>query len=164
MARDGPASNSFTEPAAMRKLLLLIPLVLCMGCKGTPPNKDAITEISLARTPCFGTCPVDTLTLRGWNGGICRGNARPANRSLQRIVLLRTLPRLSRLLIARGFFDMKADYSEPVTDLPSVIITVKRGGQKKTVKDYGEFGPLDLWAMEKAIEGVARDIEWKKVE
>ena len=48
----------------MRKLLLLIPLVLCMGCKGTPPNKDAITEISLARTPCFGTCPVDTLTLR----------------------------------------------------------------------------------------------------
>ena len=59
---------------------------------------------------------------------------------------------------------MKADYSEPVTDLPSVIITVKRGGQKKTVKDYGEFGPLDLWAMEKAIEGVARDIEWKKVE
>jgi hypothetical protein len=30
--------------------------------------------------------------------------------------------------------------------------------------DYGRSGPLELGAIEKATEGVARDIDWQKVD
>jgi hypothetical protein len=55
-------------------------------------------------------------------------------------------------------------YVIAVTDLPSVITTVKRGGKTKRVRDYGRAGPLEHWTFQMAIAGVARDIDWKKVE
>jgi hypothetical protein len=43
---------------AMRSLLLLLPALFL----GSP--EATITEISLQRSPCFGTCPIDKVVLR----------------------------------------------------------------------------------------------------
>jgi Domain of unknown function (DUF6438) len=147
----------------MRKLLLLSCIVLCLGVSAPPEGE--VTEITLERTPCFGSCPVFAMTLHPGGTadyfgkmhvaklGHYRGNFHPDD-----------FARLSQLLEARGFFGLRPRYARAVTDMATVITRVKRGDTTTKVEDYGRAGPLDLWAIEMAITGVAADIDWKKVE
>lgn len=73
--------------------------------------------------------------------------------------------RLSQLLTARKFFEMKDRYTpDPMrTDGPSVYINAVRGGQRKTVDNYMDGAPVEVWGIEQAIRGVASQLDWKPV-
>ena len=63
-----------------------------------------------------------------------------------------------------GFWKMKERYAEPVTDLPSTIVTARTGqDQKNTVEDYGGAAPPELIKLEKEIDDYAETLKWKKV-
>ena len=124
-----------------------------------------VTEIRLERTPCYGTCPVDEVVLRPDGTATYIGK-----RFVKRIGRYRgTFPRddfdrLVELLEANDFTGLNDRYSRPVTDHPSLITSVTRGGQTKRVVNYANAGPDGLRAIEKAILGLAEDIEWQEDE
>jgi len=52
-------------------------------------------------------------------------------------------------------------YAAPWFDDETVITSVvPRAGAAKTVADYGQFGPPDLWILERAIDAVVAKIKW----
>ncbi len=47
------------------------------------------------------------------------------------------------------------------TDNPGSTITVGLGDRETTVLDYGGSAPIEVWALESAIEAVKNRIDWK---
>lgn len=61
-----------------------------------------------------------------------------------------------------GFFALQPQYSRNVTDVGIENTRVTRNGMTKEVSNYASGGPLQLWTIAAAIEGVASDIELKR--
>ena len=69
---------------------------------------------------------------------------------------------LAELLEAQGFFKLQRVYPENSGCADCVIVTVSavRDGHRKTVTHlYGEI-PLELWTIQKVIDGTAADVQW----
>lgn len=160
----------------MKRHLIFITLVLAVALtavaaqkrKGVPQNQprggggEQITEITLERTACFGTCPIYKITLRRDGTATYVGR-----RFVDRIGTYKGnvygFERLAQFVEAQGFFKMNNEYTVAVTDLPSAITSAVRQGQRKTVTDYGDKEPLELWAIEHAIDGIVANTKWEKV-
>ena len=69
--------------------------------------------------------------------------------------------RLGVLLERNGFFDLRPDYSRMVIDSGGETTRVTRGGVTHQVRNYATTGPMQLWAMQRAIEGVATMVDWE---
>ncbi len=122
-----------------------------------------ITEITLERTPCFGTCPVYKVMLRRDGTACYEGVAYVAREGRYRGTIEAPLfDRLARMTVEKGYFDLRPRYAVPVTDHPSVITSVLRAGTRKTVDHYANAGPAALKAIERAIDAATRQIRWEK--
>lgn len=131
-----------------------------------------ITAISLQRTPCFGPCPIDRVTLR------CDGTATYEGKQfVERIGLYEgqiwvgRFRRLVELVEYVNFFGLDDQYPDPlrVEDLPSRVTTVIRDGVAKTVRTTdvsfvfeGVSYPVGLWALEMAILAMSAEMTWKE--
>ena len=136
---------------------------------GQPPVDSAV-RITLERGPCFGACPVYSVTLDGSGAilfegrrfvadtGISTGNVPPAR-----------IDSLVAELTAGGYFDFADRYraGEPgceryATDLPSVITEVRAGGRSNRIEhDHGCMdAPEALTALEGRIDSVAGVARW----
>lgn len=76
-----------------------------------------------------------------------------------------TLDRASRALKRLGFFDAESSYSYPftfATHQTYVRTTVWWGDTSKTVETYGSQGPVNIWAIERLVFGLADGVRWKK--
>ncbi len=71
---------------------------------------------------------------------------------------------LAWTLEKNGYFMLRADYTRNITDSDFVSIRVIRNGTKHEVVEYAGGGPLELWTIQRAIEGVSSTIEWSKAE
>jgi hypothetical protein len=122
-----------------------------------------ITAVTLSRTACFGTCPIYDVTLRArgfssWHGemftdriGDYRGEVEGGD-----------FERLAAFIERCGFFNWDASYSAPIqiTDQPSYVLTVRRGGDTKSVSQYATDEPPDFWAIAAIVDAVANDVSW----
>jgi hypothetical protein len=70
--------------------------------------------------------------------------------------------RLARLLDTQSFYELGRDYDRSITHGADMIISVVRNGDRKTVRDYAEAGPMNLWLIETAIQGVIREASWEQ--
>ena len=70
--------------------------------------------------------------------------------------------KLARLIERNGFFGLQSSYSKSVTHGGFETTRVTRNGKVYAVENYADAGPLELWTIERAIEGAAFDIEWEK--
>lgn len=127
---------------------------------------DEITEITLERTPCFGFCPVYTVTLRRDGHGRYEGKQNVEREGVwvtddENPMLFNQLAQLAQAI---RFRDFQQKYAAPVTDLPSAITTVRFGDQTKRVINYGNRAPIELWGLEMAIDGVVSKLKWKKAD
>jgi hypothetical protein len=57
---------------------------------------------------------------------------------------------------------MKPGYAAKAYDLGEVKVVVTRRGMEKAVRDEGSVGPLELSAIELAIEGLRAGLTWKR--
>jgi len=73
-------------------------------------------------------------------------------------------PKLASLFERNGFVEFRRHYDRNVTDGAFESIRVIRGKERDEIIDYAEGGPLELWAIHRAIEGLASTAEWKKTE
>jgi len=69
---------------------------------------------------------------------------------------------LSYLLHRAGFLQLpdRYDCSSCPADRPYVILSVADSGKTKTVTDYGEGRPVELWAIQQALDSVSKSIQW----
>lgn len=155
----------------MKHLLILATFIFIIAFTASAQKGDnsterrggeGITEISLKRTTCFGSCPSYEIKL------LRDGTATYVGRRFVERIGTYTgkfygFDRLAQLIEARGFFNLKDDYSIRATDLPSAVTSVVRAGRRKTVNNYGDAGPIELWGIEKAIDGMVANAKWEKV-
>ena len=131
---------------------------------------DSAVRITLERGPCFGTCPVYSVTLDGSGAVLFEGRRFVADTGIStgRVPPAR-IDSLVAALTAGGYFDFADRYTagEPgceryATDLPSVITEVRAGGRTKRVEhDHGCMeAPQALTALEGRIDSVAGVARW----
>lgn len=160
----------------MKRLLILATLAFTIVCavsaqkkRGASQsegsgsgNSSQITEITLERTACFGTCPMYTLTLRRDGTATYVGREYVERKGTYKGKIY-GFDRLAQLVQSRGYFNLKDEYTVNATDLPSAITSVVRSGRRKTIRNYGESGPVELWGIEVAIDGMIANTKWEKV-
>jgi hypothetical protein len=70
--------------------------------------------------------------------------------------------RLGWLIEKNGFFDLSPEYSWNMTHALSEDTRVTKNGKSYALSNYAGAGPLALWMIQRAIEGVATNVEWEK--
>ncbi len=72
--------------------------------------------------------------------------------------------RLSGLMEKLGFKELREKYLIDGHDQPNVLTTLVYEDGIKTVSNYGESGPVEIWAIEKVMDALVEDIYWEKKE
>ena len=158
----------------MKRLLIYATLIFTIAATVTAQKgKDSqqlerkggeqISEITLERTACFGSCPMYKVTLRRDGTATYVGREYVERKGTYKGQVY-GFQRLAQLIESRGYFNFKDNYTRPITDLPSTITSVVRAGSRKTIKNYGDSGPVELWGIEAAIDGIVANTKWEKVE
>ena len=166
--------------SSMRALCAAAAVLTLTGCMsaGNGTTADDMADVrmedvlvTIERTPCFGTCPVYTLSLTG-EGIVTFNGVRFTRVTGQAVdtVAVDSVAALLREIQAAGYFTMKDNYtpSQPDacgmhhTDAPSVTTSVKTNTQSKQIVNYhGCSGaPPALRAVEDAIDRVAGTKQW----
>jgi hypothetical protein len=131
---------------------------------------DSAVHIALERGPCFGSCPVYTVTLEGSGAVLFVGRRFVADTGVSTATIPRArVDSLVAELAAGGYFDLADRYraGEPgceryATDLPSVTTEVRAGGRAKRIEhDHGCMeAPASLTALETRIDEVTAVARW----
>ncbi len=70
--------------------------------------------------------------------------------------------KLARLVAKNGFYALQPSYSTSVTHGRFETTRVTRNGKTYSVENYADGGPIELWTIQRAIEGVAFGIDWAR--
>ncbi|HET7011326.1 MAG TPA: DUF6438 domain-containing protein [Anaerolineales bacterium] len=145
-------------------------LSACSLLPGTPiPGPmPADFEISVERGPCFGTCPVYTMTVRADGTADYEGIRFVAAEGTRSATLDQAqVERVYDAVVLTDFFALQDRYEAQATDLPSMSITVNMNGQTKTIYHYGlacntEFDPAPsaLCDLETALDEIPLEQGW----
>jgi hypothetical protein len=149
-------------------LLAMTPGVTANSAQTLSVPDDLV--IKLERTPCFGPCPVYSVTIDATGNVTYDGVkfVRVEGRQSARI----SPSRVAALLEAAeriGFFGLQDQYRtirNPdgtvtiVSDLPTTFVTITRGGRSKRVENY-LGAPAGLKELEQQIDEAAGITRWK---
>ncbi len=119
-------------------------------------------SITLERTPCFGSCPVYSVTL--YRSGKAEFHAvknLPKIGDFSGRIDVTDFGRLCYFIQRTHFSEFKENYRANWTDDTTCIVTARTPDNKiKKVSDYGTVGPIQLWAIQQLIDGFRERIEW----
>ena len=132
-----------------------------------PPN----ARVELARSACYGSCPVYSLVINAdgtvvyWGEAHVRLHGQGTKKGPPQAV-----SELVRDSLAAGFLTWNDRYDSEATDMASAQTTIVAGEIAKTIRDYGPederlYGSQaevrrKLAAIEKRIDTVAQSAEW----
>src|ERR1043166_1449601 len=120
-----------------------------------PAVAVAVSEIKVERKGCFGSCPRYTLTLR--REGASTYSRRGPYSTIQ--ISSADFDRLSKAVLALGFFDLRDEYGREYADTERVAVTVTSPSQSKTVETYNfAKAPFELWAVVMLADGLAANL------
>ena len=151
--------------------LLVVALAACAPRRPATADVSSPTPVvTLERTPCFGTCPVYTVSISasGTVRFLGRNHVSKEGEATAEIPRA-TVDSLLRELEAGGYFDFADAYvmdspacGQYATDSPTVITSATVGGRSKTIRhDYGCFAaPAELARLERMIDEVAGTSRW----
>ncbi len=128
--------------------MILFSILLSCGLTKKTNTSEIELIISLQRTACFGTCPIYKIEIFSDGSGIYTGKRFVENIGITKFSLSET--QLNLILTkaeAIGFTNMKKEYSEPISDLPTTFIQIK----DKKIRDY-TGAPKTLKNLENLID------------
>lgn len=129
--------------------------------------KDKIHSITLERTMCYGPCPVYRVTFNKDGKAIYEGrnNVDKIGRYVGEVDLS-DFEKMSELLERLKFGELNSDYSadKENSELQTVITSVSYNQGEKCVSNHGDSGPMEIWAVEKVVDGIVQDIYWEEEE
>lgn len=128
--------------------------------------EDKKIEISMERTMCYGPCPVYKVTFCSDGTAYYEGEAHVEKLGIYKgIIDDNDFESLLTLMEKLSFKGLSDEYSTPVTDCANTITTMLvNGDEVKKVNNYAEAGPVEIWAIEKVIDGIINDIYWEREE
>ena len=159
-------------------LLLMLSLMLS-ACSSLPntnssgeqPTMETVpadTVITLERTACFGTCPIYTLKIYADGKVEYEGQDFVTVKGSQTGSI--TPEQVKELVDGfknADYFNLKDDYTAPVTDLPTTISSITLDGKTKKISNYGncshgsaEKAPQALCDLEITIDKVTNSAQW----
>jgi len=135
------------------KNYLLVFILFFSSCFDLTKQKELQSPkiiISLEKTACFGRCPVFKIII--YNNGEALYNGRKFVKKVGEYDLKVSKREIDKILSKAkkiGFNNLKNEYSERITDLPTTYIMINN----KKIKDY--YGaPSKLKDLEKMIENI----------
>ncbi len=162
----------------MKNLTLLLLAIALAACTVATPQPTAPTatpdysslQITLERTACFGTCPIYKLTIHG-DGLVEYDGERFVTVTGHQTSQLTSdqVVELTTLFQQADYFNLKSDYTAPVTDLPSTITSLSFEGRSKKVTNYGgclsdlnasDKAPQALCDLEGKIDSIVNSAQW----
>ena len=133
--------------------MILFSILLSCGLTKKTNTSEIELIISLQRTACFGTCPIYKIEIFSDGSGIYTGTRFVKNIGATKFSLSK--PQLNLILTqakAIDFINMKEEYSEPISDLPTTFIQIK----DKKIRDY-TGAPKTLKNLENLIDQLYQD-------
>ena len=137
-----------------------IAFVAAFFCATVLRAEPPITQVTLERTACFGTCPDYKLTV--YRSGQVEFDGKYYVRAKGRRtgrISEKDFEKLVKKIDEIKFFGLKDRYDANVTDLPTRKTSVTRGNRTKTVENYFG-GPAGLQELEDLIDEVAKSSIW----
>jgi len=128
------------------------------------PKPTEVQEITYERVfGCEERCPVFKVVLRK-DGTASYEGTRYADRKgkYHATGVDYYFVRLKKLLETSRFTDLQDAYGPHGKDEGFVITSMADNEKRKTVTNYGSDGPIELWAIEMAVEGSVYQIKWEK--
>lgn len=121
-----------------------------------------VTEIGLERTACNGTCPIYTVVFKSDGSFRFVGEENVTRKGkLSGRISPDQFHRLAEYLIESGYMNMEANYDLPmIADFPSTYTMAVVGEKRKLVRNYGDLGPVKLWALQQSIDSLLTGAEW----
>lgn len=129
-------------------------------------DAEGISEITLERERCYGSCPVYKVILRRDGSATYIGKENVSRIGEYRSQVYPYQPlgaefiRLARLVASQGYLKMNDHYTALTTDSDTVITSIVHNGKRKTIVNYDNQAPIELYGIERAIDGVAAQIKW----
>lgn len=128
-------------------------------------------KIDLSRGPCFGTCPVYTVSIDGLGNVVFDGDvpsvAPPAYGMVHRIYRSKisetSVHELFTAFQKAQFFWLYSEYVTGATDLPTYKVSIAFDGHKKEVLDYMGRAvgmPKEVSGLEIMIDHIAGTSRW----
>jgi hypothetical protein len=157
--------------------ILILLLSGCAGLAGTPAATSipSDTQIYLERGPCFGACPVYTITIDNDGKVVYQGKEFVETIGEAKSTISEAdLARLLNAFEGAKFSEFEAAYNASTenlcvtfaTDMPSVVIALKKDGTTKTVNHYlgcqGFPREQELIALEDLMDEVVNTEQWIK--
>lgn len=147
---------------------LFLTLVLMSSCQSKKDaTSDAIfSSVTLARTPCFGTCPIYEITFNATGKASLNAEAHLKNNLTGKFegqLSKDNLSKISDELNKINITSLEDKYgSRQVTDLPSVNTTVVLSdGTEKKIDDYGgNAAPLKEFYL--MVDALVYETKWEK--
>lgn len=125
--------------------------------------KHGVTEIGLERTACHGTCPIYTVIFKSDGTFRYVGDAHVARKGKHTgRISPDQFNQLSEYLLESGFLNLDATYDLPqIADFPTTYTMAVVDTKRKLVKNYGDLGPVKLWALQQSIDSLLATAEWE---
>ena len=151
--------NVTTVPDAYKPLYLgnLPPDRLAAFRAGLPYD-----GISLSRTTNADTSPIYRVTFHR-SGEAELDVFQPKKSQAVGLIDLPTYARLCYALDTGGFKNYQNQYRANPLDYSACMVTIAMGKNQKTVTNYANIGPIQLWTTEQLIDGIRGRTEWKPV-
>jgi hypothetical protein len=120
------------------------------------------TTITLEREACFGTCPAYKVTLfKDGHATYVGTEYIPRVGHFHGQVDIWDFGRLAYFIDQQRIDTLQGRYAAAWTDAPTATVTLTRqDGRIVTIEDYGEVGPIELWALREAIDAAGQKITW----
>lgn len=161
----------------MRTILALILAILLTSC--TAQNTSNYSKIEYEAGPCFGFCPIFTITINPdrsamidaqhhtFTQGPGRGGIDPNSKEGKFTATIKEddYKMLINKLDSLNLKSLKNYYgNKNVTDLPTshLRITYENGDQVQ-IEDYGKAGTEDLRSLYEYIENLRKTQKWTKI-
>jgi hypothetical protein len=162
-----PGNSGIVGPMRIGIATALFFLFASFPAAGGNVESD-ITKITLERTPCFGACPVYTLTIHRSGQVEYEGKDHVRQKGLRTSrISTGDFEKLVKKIDEINFFNLNDRYDGKnpdgsgvtVTDLPTRKTSVTRGGRTKTVENYFR-GPKGLKELEDLIDELTKAADW----
>lgn len=114
-----------------------------------PPDHSNDVIVSLERTPCFGPCPVYSVTLFENGNVIYEGKQYVENIGIyQYQIPVSDAKKIIDKFYEINYFSLNDKYEINVTDHSTVITSFRNESYEKTVSNYADAGPSRLHELE----------------
>lgn len=128
-------------------------------------TSHGITQVGVARSPCFGECPVYDAVIHAT--GLVQYTGRlqvPRVGDYRGRVGVYEFQRLAQFIAGTRFWEMESHYdfrNAVVSDAPGSCVLVATTTRRKLVGNYADAGPPELWAIAGLIDLLLHGVEWE---